>query len=191
MDTRQDAHQDTPPGEWATIAEAARSLGVSPDAIRRRIRRGTMRARRGTATHGGPPPYLVWMKALDNVRSFPDDPPGRRQDVYQERQDGRQAHQDTHQDAARTLALTQARAAEMATYSQQLLAPYVRRIEEQAEELGTLKERLATAQARIAELEAPPEAEEVEETQSQEDATPAPPEQRPWWHRAWRLVVGD
>src|SRR5687767_8611618 len=50
-----------------------------------------------------------------------------------------------------TGALTQARAAEMATSTQQLLAPYVRRIEEQAEEIGRVRAELAHARAALAE----------------------------------------
>jgi hypothetical protein len=65
----------------------------------------------------------------------------------------------------------------MAAYSQQLLAPYVDKIEAQATELGTLRERLAVATARIAELEAPPS-----ETPSAPEAEPWP-ERRPWWQR--------
>ena len=60
------------------------------------------------------------------------------------------------------LALAQARAAEMATYSQQLLAPYVRRIEEQAEEIGTLRERTTHLQAELERRDA-----ELEQTRLQ------------------------
>jgi hypothetical protein len=172
----QDAHQDAAPGEWVTIAHAAARLGVSPDAIRRRIRRRTMRARRGIATHGGPPPYLVWMSAEDAAAAPEDGAPGRRQDTRQAHQDGRRDEHHAHQDAARTFALAQARAAEMAAYSQQLLAPYVEKIEAQAELLGAFKERLAAAEARIAELEAP-----APETQN--GAAEPWPERRRWWQR--------
>ncbi len=67
----------------------------------------------------------------------------------------------------------------MATYTQQLLAPSVRRIEEQAEELGTLKERLATAERCLAEATA---------TNSRAHEDDAPEwERRSWWQR---LVFG-
>jgi hypothetical protein len=200
---RQDGRQDVagpPAGEWLPIAEAARRLGVSADAIRRRVRRRTLKARRIKATHGGADPYLVWLEEPAPRAHQDTHQDGRqvRQDTHQdsrqtpgERQDG---HQDTHQDAARTLALAQARAAEMATYSQQLLAPYVKRIEEQAEEIGTLRERtghlqaerdaaraeLEQARARIAELEAPPAP-----ASEAERALPPEPEPRRWWRRAW------
>jgi hypothetical protein len=169
----QDGRQGVTGGEWLPIAEAARRLGVSADAVRRRVRRRTLKARRVKATHGGADPYLVWLQ---------DGAPRPHQDVHQDgrqvRQDGHQdghqdGRQDTHQDAARTLALAQARAAEMATYSQQLLAPYVEKIEAQAERIGTLTERLAAAEAEIAELKAP--------------APPSAPspqwEARRWWQR--------
>jgi hypothetical protein len=78
-----------------------------------------------------------------------------------------------------------ARAQEMAAYSQALLAPYVRRLEEQAEELGRVRNELEhlqaerdAARARIAELEAPP----ADEPQTQNGA-PSWPERRPWYKR--------
>jgi Tfp pilus assembly protein FimV len=74
---RQDA---TPAG--ATVAEVAARLGVTPDAVRRRLHRGTLA---GAKTADGE--WRVW---------FPDDPPGPRQD---DRQDDRQDTARTRQDA--------------------------------------------------------------------------------------------
>jgi hypothetical protein len=128
--------------------------------------------------------------------------PDTRQDDLLAHQDGRQ---DPHQDAAaRTLALAQTRAAEMATYSQQLLAPYVKRIEEQAEEIGALKAQLAAATPTtgtngVAHVQA------AAATASTPAPAPAPAEAvsapvpvaagagaaRPWWRRAWAWMTGD
>jgi hypothetical protein len=209
QDGRQDgllAHQDGRQdvtggagGEWLPIAEAARRLGVSADAVRRRVRRRTLKARRVKATHGGADPYLVWLE---------DPAPSARQDTHQDgrqvRQDTHQeprqvpgghqdGHQDTHQDAARTLALAQARAAEMATYSQQLLAPYVRRIEEQAEEIGTLRERTTHLQAELEQTRAQlAEATAPKAPEPQTGATHYGEERRRWWQRlfSWDTTEG-
>ena len=169
------------------------------------MRRRTLKARRVKATHGGADPYLVWLETpvpsphQDARQDGHQDGRQVRQDLHQEprqapgeRQDGRQ---DAHQDATRTLALAQARAAEMATYSQQLLAPCVRRIEEQAEELGTLRERTTHLQAELERRDA-----ELEQASVQlAEATAPPPEPEPpsapapeWAARRWwqRLLWG-
>ena len=73
---RQDA---TPAG--ATVAEAAARLRVTPDAVRRRLHRGTLA---GAKTAEGE--WRVW---------FPDDPPGPRPD---DRPDDRQDTARTRQD---------------------------------------------------------------------------------------------
>jgi hypothetical protein len=67
----------------------------------------------------------------------------------------------------------------MAAYSRDLLAPYVAKIEAQAERLGRLEAELEAARARVAELEAPPPPE------TRDGAAPEPLGGRPWWRRAW------
>jgi hypothetical protein len=64
----------------------------------------------------------------------------------------------------------------MAVYSERLLAPVLARLEQQAEELGRVKNENEHLRARVAELEAPPL-----ETQSAPQAVE--PEGRPWWRR--------
>jgi hypothetical protein len=59
----------------------------------------------------------------------------------------------------------------MATYSRELLAPVLARLEAQAERIGHLEEQLAAARARVAELE----------TRS----APPDPAGRRWWQRLW------
>lgn len=103
--------------------------------------------------------------------------------------------------------MAQARAAEMATYSQQLLTPYVEKIEAQAERIGRLEERAEHLQAERdaarAELEqargpaeaARREADEttqlLEETAGPRDAAVASPEpERPWWRRLLGWLAG-
>jgi hypothetical protein len=73
-------------------------------------------------------------------------------------------------------ALLTDRAAELARYSQQLLSPLLARLEQQATELGGLRNELAHARGRIAELETP----------SAHGSVPSPAEGqagRSWWRR--------
>jgi hypothetical protein len=63
----------------------------------------------------------------------------------------------------------------MARYTRELLAPLHARLEAQAELIGAFRERLAAAEAKIAELE----------PQTPNGAPPAEswPERRAWWRR--------
>jgi hypothetical protein len=69
----------------------------------------------------------------------------------------------------------------MAAYPERLLAPWRARVEQQAEELGALRERLAVATARLAELAAPTQA-----PGAQDGAAPRPGGRRRSW---WRWLV--
>jgi len=185
---RQDAH-DAEAGEWLGVVDAAARFGVSPDAIRRRIRRKTLRAERVPAENGGTPPYRVWIPAEASEPAPPENGVSTgRQDGRQDPGSGRQEpRQDGRQDGVLTLAA--ARAEEMARYSAALLAPLHAELKAQAEEIGTLRERtlhlqaqLEQASARIAELEAPPT------TNGQAEPPSAPeaeswPEARSWWQK--------
>jgi hypothetical protein len=79
----------------------------------------------------------------------------------------------------------------MAQYTRELLAPVLARLESQAEELGALRERLAVATARIAELEAPADpdspspAPSPQASGAQNGADPHEGERRRWWARLW------
>lgn len=83
----------TAPAGGYTVAEAAARLGVTPDAIRRRLHRGTLA---GDKTDDGQ--WRVWLPDLDPERD-PEQPPG---PVTGERHDAARTPPDARQDAART-----------------------------------------------------------------------------------------
>lgn len=168
------------------VAEAAQALGISVSALRRGLKSGRYHGERQSTPQG-----FVWLVEVDGDRVGEV-----RVGEHRTASRRRPADAGSSEEPAGTpqMALQAQRAEEMARYTAVLLAPLHARLEAQAEELGALKERLATAQARITELEAPPDVQAaggVGERQPQEDATPETPERRPWWQRAWRLVAGD
>src|SRR5262249_7125068 len=136
--------------EWVSIRDAAERLGVSPDAIRRRVRSGQLQGRQQPTPQGH-----VWMVALDGelgaaatgAPAFSSNghaaPPGAmHQAPGTERQvpgatryapggASRQAADDEVIEApsAAALVATQ-RAEEMARYTATLLEPWRRRVEE-------------------------------------------------------------
>lgn len=161
-----DQGSDQPAADGYTIAQAAALLGVHPNTIRRKIRRGLLTATMAEGPGGqeyripagalgvvtppsatghttGSDQGLPWSDPVVNPRSNAGSTPG---------------------ESLQTLE----RAREMAAYTEQLLAPYVRRLEEQAEEIGRLKAENATL-ALLRDTAAPP----VE-----------PDRRRPWW-RFW------
>jgi hypothetical protein len=173
-------------GRWLSLAQAAAAQGVGPDALRKRIPTGQVRARKRAGR------WQVWVPAADlGIRMVPDDPdapdvprpdapdaPDYKREAVPDAPDAqRQQTQTQAQEppqGAQTALLAQ-RAQEMAAYTERLLAPLHARLEAQAERIGTLTERLAAAEAEIAELKAP---------------APEPPrapspgwEARRWWQR--------
>ena len=154
------------------LADAAIELGIPAATLRKRVKAGAIRGERRQTPQG-----FHW------VVEVPGGPPG---------MNGHAAHAPTvdqmgTQSGARTgdqspdqtvdqpgtrpaqTAVLAQRAEEMAVYSERLLAPYVRRIEEQAEEIGRLKEQLAAATNGHAKTQSAPLAEW--------------PTGRSWWQR--------
>jgi predicted transcriptional regulator of viral defense system len=180
--------------EYVTIAEAAERLGISKSAVRRRLHSGQLTGRQEERPQGH-----VWLIALP--MDAPDAHPNGAAhhplngaaptDTYRNVPEGadtsRQAPREVPAGAAgggSASGTALQRAQEMAIYSEQLLAPYVRRIEEQAERIGHLEERAMHLQA------------ELEQTRTQlAEATAPPPEPEPprppapergarrWWQR--------
>ena len=152
---------------------------MGPDALRKRIPTGQVRARK----RGGR--WQIWVPAADlGIRIIPDSPdhperpdpePPDRPDVSPDRPE--------HQEAptAPQTAVLARRAQEMAAYTERLLEPLHARLEAQAERIGRLEEQLAAAQTKITELETPaPESEA--ETPGAPQGEPWP-DVRPWWQR--------
>jgi hypothetical protein len=145
-------------------------LGISLNTLRRRIRAGQVRAERVERPQGH-----VWRVYVDDRQ-----PAGHRADqeapgtVQQPPGDG----------VGRNLPTDVLRAEAMATYTRSLLEPLVARLAEQeaiirdqAEELGRLRERVATLSRNLDDPDPTP--------------TPSPPTpdgRAPWWRRWWQAV---
>jgi hypothetical protein len=126
-------------------------LGVSPDAIRRRLKAGQLEGRREVMPQG-----FRWLVLLDG-------------EVAQggaTRNLGAESRNAEASGGAQVADLAVARAQEMAAFTELLLTPYVRRIEELSREVGELRARLD---------DRPP-------TQSAPQADQWP-ERRRWWQR--------
>jgi hypothetical protein len=159
-----------PAAEWMPIAEAAVRLGVSQDAIRRRLKAGQLEGKRELMPQG-----FRWLVLLDGDGG--GEPGAEVAQGGATRQVGAEPQNGHAQGGAQVADLAVARAQEMAAYSEQLLAPYVRRIEELSREIGELRARLdgqAASTAGVAVDHQP-------ETHSAPQA--AWPEERPWWQR--------
>jgi hypothetical protein len=192
--------------EYVSIPEAARRLGLSKSAVRRRLQSGQLEGRQEQRPQGH-----VWLIALPqgspnggsngaiHTAAQGPAPAGTFREVPGGADTSRQVPREVPAGAAAGGAGTALqRAQEMAAYSEALLAPYVRRIEEQAERLGRLENELEHVQterdAARAELEqahrqAEEARQETEETvRLAEEAAQlrrAPlDEKRPWW-RFW------
>lgn len=164
-------------GRWLSLAQAAAAQGVGPDALRKRIPAGHVRARK----RGGR--WQVWVPASDlDIRIVPDTPdiPETPRSEAPDDPEPPDAQERPEAEAwVRLLTLV-----ETLQERNQVLAGQV----------GFLQAQRQMLEERVKLLQAPPEAEEVEEPHTQEAVapeTPETPERRPWWRRAWRLVVGD
>ena len=152
-----------------SLAQAAAAQGVGPDAIRKRIPTGQVRARKRAGR------WQVWMSAADlDIRIVPDQPDNPEPPVPDNPDAPDIPDVPEHQEApaSPTLALQAARAQEMAQYTAALLEPLHARLERQAEEIGKLKAELAQ--------------ERLSRRREHEDAPPAESQAgRSWWARLW------
>jgi hypothetical protein len=154
--------------EWVSIRDAAQRLGVSPDAIRRRLRSGQLPGKQEPTPQGHV--WLVDVGRDGDTQAVPGytanghgGPPGARREAPGDERyvpgttryapDGatRQAavaegdEQDVEAPPAATAIIAAQRAEEMARYTAALLEPWRRRVEEQAEEIGCLSDRCVKA----------------------------------------------
>jgi excisionase family DNA binding protein len=165
-----DSDRDDAAGVGYTITQAAAFLGVHSNTLRKRIRTGKLpatlvdgptgqeyripaaevralaEAHRTASTGGSQTPHRPGdadMVGIDPAQSTAE------VDTRQTPAAGGVTHQSDSTGAAPTGAAIQsaARAREMAAYTEELLGPWRRRIEEQAEEIGTLRAELRQAQA--------------------------------------------
>ena len=143
------------------VDQAARELSLSVATVKRRLKRGTLRGEQERTPAG-----FKWYVLVDTAATA-----GATAD---EAGGGAGATAGATAAATANGALLSQRAEEMARYSAELLAPYVRRIEEQAEEIGALKAQLAAATAN-------------DQAVTPNGAAPVPAERPRWWERlgAW------
>lgn len=163
-------------GAWLPVKDAAPRFGLTLDQLRRRLRRGEVRGRRVPTPTGHS--WLVWIGIETDVSDIGHQVSGDGRplaDGGHAATDGGRRPSDTAPPPAATEGLATVRAQEMAAYSERLLAPYVRRIEEQAERIGHLEERCATLQARLADATSA-------NGRTHESAAPEW-ERRSWWQR--------
>ena len=166
------------------VDAAARHLGLSPQTVKRRLKRGTLRGEQEPTPTG-----FRWYVVVDTpgIPDTPADTPG---DVPGTPAGVSAGTSGDTPDTPQT-ALQATRAQEMAEYTERLLAPWRAIVQQQAEEIGALSERTATLQARveaqaprITELEAPP-------TNGQAAGHGDAPAGggggagRSWWRRLW------
>lgn len=161
-----------------TVAEAAERAGISRAAARKRLRRGSWRAWKIDGE------WRVDPASLDEEAgspAVPDAAPPAGSTVVPD------TGRATGPDAAPLLAALQ----DEVTYLRRKLDERDEEMRRQTITIAQLVSRLPQLQAAAPPVDTPSEAQEAEEAQPHEDATPEPLEQRPWWHRAWRLVAGD
>jgi hypothetical protein len=174
-------------GVWLPLSEAARRLGVTPDAIRKRIPAGRARARK----RGGR--WLVWVTAAELAASGrPDEP------EWAAEAGADEPEPETGQTGIPGGTGTLLAAAPQPSSETELrLLGLVEKLQEEnrnlAGQLGFREAQLQQAHERIRLLEAGParvgtpspggEPEEPEEPERPETGKPEPPV-RPWW-RFW------
>jgi hypothetical protein len=147
----------------ATVAEAAEVLGITPDAVRSRLRRGTLQR---SSERGPVGEVMVVLTAK-----------------HSEQGDQSSEQSSTDQPTVETVALVEVLKDQVAHLQQQL---------EEAHRANAEHRRLlAAALERIPEIEAPPEAREASQTPSEEPYGTSPQEaedtlhrhERSWWQR--------
>jgi excisionase family DNA binding protein len=187
----------SPAGMSVTITRAAELLGVHPNTLRKRIKKGTLAAHLVEGPTGQE--YRIPISALGPPAGEPTpaaSPSQAAPSTVSTSQGYTESHSEPHTvvDTAEndatigaTAMQTLARAREMAAYTEQLLAPYVGRIEAQAEEIGRLRAELGHARERAEREAAEREALACElHAARSASASPTTPEgNRPWW-RFWQ-----
>jgi hypothetical protein len=180
---------------WLPISEAAARLGVSQDAIRRRLKAGALHGKREAMPQG-----FRWLVLLEGGDAAEVAQGGATRDL------GGTPPNGGPPGGAQVAELATARAQEMAAYTERLLRPYVEKIEAQATQIGRLENEVEHLHAQLAAVtpapvtngiahephgQAGPPVADAEDSASppetQDDDAPRPAERRRWWPRliAW------
>jgi hypothetical protein len=172
-----DASANASPDRLATVVEAAEILGITPDAVRSRLRRGTL----NRATERGPDGEVLVMlpthkttdqsndHSTDQSETVGDQPSDKSETVYDQSL--------TDRDASATVALAEHMASEIDHLRGQLAA--------EREANRENRRLLAAALERIPALEASDTPENAGETRPSTDtpASDAVQPRRSWWKR--------
>jgi hypothetical protein len=189
-----------------SVDDAARYLGISRPTVKRRLKSGSLRGVQERTPSG-----FKWYVIVEEAESPGGVAGGAPAESPRESLNGVAAespHEPPGESAASPRVSPQAallaqRAEEMARYTRELLAPYVKRIEEQAEEIGALKAQLAAAtpapgtngvahaQAAAETASTPAPAETASAAAPGAAAAPGVGAARPWWRRTWAWITGD
>ena len=159
-----------------TVAQAASYLGITAEAVRARIQRGTLEH-----TREGKTVYVL----LPTDRTQHD---GRHDDQHNDRHDGdrTQQHDDRHVGELGTALLVED-LREQVGYLRGVIETRDRELEGRAEELAEMRRIVAALTQRIPELPAAPEPRDGPETASDDTGKGTiPPEEKKsvsWWRR--------
>ena len=159
-------------GRWLDVKQAAEELGISSDAVRKRVARGTLRS--GKEEDGS---VKVWLDGVDERRD--DDQPTSGTEAGPRLDDRLDVLIDAKDDALRDL-------------RDQL--EHMRRESERKDAIiMQMAQANASLSSRIPELEAAPEPREAPVTASEgaNGGAPSEPEQRSWWRRLFSSHSGD
>jgi hypothetical protein len=175
IDRTDGTRQDATVAPTVTVPEAARILGVSVDAVRSRLRRGTLE---GEKIEGE---WHVRLPDRQDGDRTSADPTGTRQDVAEIQQDAAVDRQAGQQDTDRTPTVVD-------------LAPLTELIERQAQEVQRLTEAATIWQMRARQFEDQLKQLSAGETPpttlSEAPGSPRSDDQplqglRAWWRRLW------
>jgi hypothetical protein len=179
-------------GRWVPLKEAAPTLRLSIDALRRRIRTKQVRARR-TLTADGPRWLVLVTESPGVAPTMAEVAPGVAEEAAEQVDGGEDAVADEPREPwpttvgdGTTIQAAQ-RAREMADYSERLLAPWRARVEELGRECGRLGAEADHLRERLAEERAERERWEAVLAEA-EAAVEVPAPSRRWW-QFWRWAA--
>ncbi len=174
---------DGPDAGWTDLAAAAARLGISPDAARKRLERGTLRGEK----HAGR--WLVWLPDLDGQPDTPD-ATGRQSDAASEPASGRSDAAWTPPDAmASTTRELIEQLKEENTYLRDQLDQRSRELAAERERFDVLhREALARIPALGSGQNAPAAASGLQQAAEPQHTASDPSSS--WWASWWRRLTG-
>ncbi len=183
-DALPDASTNGSSDRLATVIEAAEVLGITPDAVRSRLRRGTLKRAPVRGEEGEVLVVMPAPKSADQSR----DKSGTVSDLSTDQSETVSNQSATDRDASQTVVLVEHMSSEINHLRGQL---------EEAHAANRENRRIIAALTqRVPELEAPREMRDVPETAAEgtdrgevppDPQEPAQPRERSWWRRFFGL----